>query len=91
VFGRPLLRGCQGHLDPMPHWLPVALAAPLARRPDATRFVPGLLNRGDATVLGGFADAGHRLTAFAGADRLLRVDPGERPVRAGDAVPVLAL
>lgn len=91
VFGRPLLRGCQGHLDPMPPWLPVALAAPLVRRPDATRFVPGLLNRGDATVLVGFADAGHRLTAFAGADRLLRVDPGERPVRAGDAVPVLVL
>jgi molybdopterin biosynthesis enzyme len=69
----------------------MALATPLARRGKVTRFVPGLLNRGGGTVLGGLAESGHRLTAFAGADCLLRVDPGEGPARGGDAVPVLAL
>ena len=91
VFGRPLLRACQGHLDPMPPWHPLILTTSLARRAEVTRFVPGLLSRGEGAVLGGLADAGHRLTAFADADCLLRVDPGARPVRAGDAVPVLAL
>jgi molybdopterin molybdotransferase len=91
VFGRPLLRGCQGYPDPMPPWFPMALAAPLARRGEGTRFIPGLLNRGGGTVLGGLAESGHRLTAFAGADCLLRVDPGEGLARGGDAVPVLAL
>lgn len=93
TFGRALIDGLQGRIEPRPRWS-AQLVAPLDKPHPRREFVRGHLFAGDNGVLhvqANGATGSHRLRAAAESNALILVPEGPQRYAAGEVVEVLPL
>ncbi|WP_246136366.1 gephyrin-like molybdotransferase Glp [Leekyejoonella antrihumi] len=91
MFVRPVVLALAGRGAAESGWTSVTLAQSLDRRPDRTRILPVLLEERGGRTLALECGSAHRLESFAAGEAIVRLEPGDHPVRAGSRVPALRL
>lgn len=91
VFVRPVVRALAGMPDPEAGWTPTRTAAPFARKAARVRFAPAVLEERDGRTVAFECGSAHRLSGFAGADAVVRIEPGTNDLGTGSTVSALRL
>jgi molybdopterin molybdotransferase len=91
VFVRPMVRALAGLPDPGAGWILTRTAAFVPRKADRVRFAPAVLEERDGRTVAFEIGSAHRLSGFAGADAVMRIEPGIDDLGAGSTVPALRI